>query len=223
MYIVKALCPCKPIRGVVPLPHPQHPPCFYIAMSCNLHPTVKFKTTAAMSFSNISDHSTKIIQGLQDSAETRNHHHYQSCWHCPDCNFIDFRSNTQVRIRRYLTPYHPVGRLCMCLIPCIIVTVLSLTVAAIILATILSIAGHYTESDVGTSYQFQETRLFEVSEFFKERVGISASDHFNANATLYVIKQSPALSIKYYLSDSTNVKYGYVFFFGIIIFIAIQM
>ena len=60
------------------------------------------------------------------------------------------------------------------------------------------------DSYADTSYSFSETRLFEVSAFFKEHVGISASDHFNANATLYIMKQSPPLSIKYHLYNSTT-------------------
>lgn len=63
-----------------------------------------------------------------------------------------------------------------------------------------------TSSD--TTYSVNETRLFKVASIFKEQVGILASDHYNANATLYVMSQPPPLTTKHSLSDSTSIIYS---------------
>lgn len=166
-----------------------------------------------MSLSKVSNHGgTELNQELQrkasDEIPTSHGHHlqYQSCWHCPDCGFIDVLQN----IRHHFTLCQPIGRLCCCLITYIIIVMfVPGIIAAVIIVSIVFGSSYHTDlSYIDTSYHFYETRLFEVSGFFKEQVEVSASDHFNANATLYIMKHSPPLSVKYSLSSSSTVEHG---------------
>ena len=100
-------------------------------------------------------------------------------------------------------------RLCCCILIIIgvAITIGIMTIVSILVPIIWLQSPDVDLSDADTCYSANETRLVEVSAFFKEQVGISVVQHFNANATLYIMKQLPPLTTKYSFSVSTIVTY----------------
>ena len=91
----------------------------------------------------------------------------------------------------------------------VLVLKVALLIAAVVLAIVFSSNSGGDDSDyVDTSFSSNDTRLVVISSFFKEQVEITVDtgNHFNANATLYLVNQQPPLTAKFNVSRSTIVR-----------------
>ena len=137
---------------------------------------------------------TNVTNRLElNKYESHTHHH----WHCPvpDCDCCDCCGGSKSCF--YMTLF--IG---------------FVIVIAVIIAMVSDLSQDDSDSGGGssddhvadTSYSDNETRLLTVSSFFKGQVGISSSDHYVANATLYLLRnEAPPLSSTFSSSESTTI------------------
>ena len=154
-----------------------------------------------MTLSKTSESGTGELQWRGVEVHVHQDHH----WHCSNCSC--HLNITDKCPRQNLRPYY-----CRILIIVTAVAILPIVSSSVVFVSIwmrsesLDHGTDILSSDsADTRYSASETRLFEVSGFFKEQVGMSVIHY--ANATLYLMKQSPPLTEKHSFSVNTTVTY----------------
>ena len=150
-----------------------------------------------MSLSKASKSRSGELQWKETDVDVHDHRY----WHCPDCSYFNnIISDKCPQITHS-------NRSCILKIIWILGLIISVVIIVPLILLHLWINPNKGLSNADTSYAANEGRLFEVSAFFKEKVGISVSDHYNVTATLHILKQSPPLTRKYGFSVKTTVIY----------------